>query len=72
MKALLHLDMDNLGPMDVFVLLKANNVTTNFKVANDDILAYIEEHISELNERLNALGYSVTTTVTSDKENILL
>ena len=70
MKALLHLDMDNLGPMDVFVLLKANNVTTNFKVASDDILAYIEEHISELNERLNALGYSVTSTVTSDKEKI--
>ena len=68
LKALLHLDMDNLGPMDVFVLLKANNVTTNFKVASDDILAYIEEHISELNERLNALGYSVTSTVTSDKE----
>ena len=67
LKALLHLDMDNLGPMDVFVLLKANNVTTNFKVASDDILAYIEEHISELNERLNALGYSVTSTVTSDK-----
>lgn len=68
LKALLHLDMDNLGPMDVFVLLKAKNVTTNFKVASDDILTYIEEHISELNERLNALGYSVTSTVTSDKE----
>lgn len=67
--ALLHLDMDNLGPMDIFVRLKNQNVTTNFKVANDKILDYIEEHISELNQRLNSLGYNVTTNVTSEKSD---
>ncbi len=63
LKALLHLDMDNLGPMDIFVALKSNNVTTNFKVANDEILDYIEEHMDELTAALNRKGYNVTNAV---------
>lgn len=63
LKALLHLDMDNLGPMDIFVALKNNNVTTNFKVANDEILDYIESHMDELTAALNRKGYNVTNIV---------
>lgn len=63
LKALLHLDMDNLGPMDIFVALKSNNVTTNFKVANDEILDYIESHMDELTAALNRKGYNVTNVV---------
>ncbi len=63
LKAFLHLDMDNLGPLDVLVTLKNNNVATNFKVANEDILNYIEAHISELNAALKKLGYNVETIV---------
>ena len=62
-KAFLHLDMDNLGPLDVLVTLKKNNVTTNFKVESDAILDYIEEHIDELNMALNTLGYNVDSKV---------
>ncbi|MDD6235004.1 MAG: flagellar hook-length control protein FliK [Lachnospiraceae bacterium] len=62
-KALLHLDMDNLGPMDVLVKLKQKNVTTNFKVADDKILQYVEEHMDELTARLNKLGYNVDNVV---------
>ena len=62
-KALLHLDMDNLGPMDVLVKLKQKNVTTNFKVADDKILRYVEEHMDELTARLNKLGYNVDNVV---------
>ncbi|MCM1309118.1 MAG: flagellar hook-length control protein FliK [Butyrivibrio sp.] len=63
LKALLHLDMDNLGPMDIFVALKNSNVTTNFKVANDEILDYIEAHMPELTAALNRKGYNVVNTV---------
>ncbi len=63
LKALLHLDMDNLGPMDIFVALKSNNVTTDFKVANEEILDYIEEHMGELTAALNRKGYNVTNVV---------
>ena len=62
-KAFLHLDMDNLGPLDILVSLKQNNVTTNFKVESDAILDYIEAHIDELNMALNNLGYNVDSKV---------
>ena len=55
--------MDNLGPLDVLVTLKQNNVTTNFKVESDAILDFIETHIDELNMALNKLGYNVDAKV---------
>ena len=64
--ALLHLDMANLGPMDVFVALNDKHVTTDFKVATDEILTFIEAHMPELTKRLNSLGYNVTANVTSE------
>lgn len=69
LKALLHLDMDNLGPMDIYVRLKNANVTTNFKVASDEVLTMIEEHMPELTQRLNKLGFNVQTNVTSEGSN---
>lgn len=63
LKALLHLDLEHLGPMDIFVALKSNNVTTNFKVADDAILDYIESHMEELTAALNRKGYNVTNVV---------
>ena len=61
LKALLHLDMDNLGAMDILVTLKDKNVTTNFKVETEEILDYIEEHMDELTVALNRLGYTVNS-----------
>jgi hypothetical protein len=66
--ALLHLDMANLGPMDVFVALKEQHVTTDFKVATDEILTFIEVHMPELTKRLNALGYNVSANVTTTED----
>ena len=64
LKAILHLDMEHLGPLDVLVTLKnSTNVTTNFKVATDEILDYIESHIDQLNSSLTKLGYNVSTAV---------
>ncbi len=63
LKALLHLDMDNLGALDILVRLQDKNVTTNFKVESDEVLDYIEEHMDELNSALNKLGYNVNSSV---------
>ena len=64
--ALLHLDMEHLGPMDVYVSMKNyTNVSTNFRLANEEILDFIEANIHILNERLEAKGYSMTTNVTT-------
>ena len=50
--ALLHLDMEHLGPLDVYVALKDTKVSTKFYVQNDAILDYLEANMDVLTERL--------------------
>lgn len=55
--ALLHLDMEHLGPLDVYVTLKDTKVSTKFYVQNDTILDYLEANMDVLTERLQKGGY---------------
>ena len=55
--ALLHLDMEHLGPHDVYVTLKDTKVSTKFYVQNDAILDYLEANMDVLTERLQKRGY---------------
>lgn len=55
--ALLHLDMANLGPMDVYVQLRENNVSTRFYLPEEEMLDFIADHIDILNSRLEKRGY---------------
>ena len=55
--ALLHLDMEHLGPLDVYVALKDTKVSTKFYVQNDAILDYLEANMDVLTERLQKRGY---------------
>lgn len=59
--ALLHLDMEYLGPMDVQVFLNANtnNVNTKFYLKDDSSLDLIANNIELLNSRLNKRGYNL-------------
>lgn len=57
--ALLHLDMEHLGPLDVYVTMLQNRVSTNFTVADESVLDLIEAHIHLLNERLAGRGYEL-------------
>lgn len=66
--ALLHLDMKYLGTLDIYVLMKNQNVTTNFTVEKEEVLDFIAGHIGELNERLESRGYHTDSKVTL-KEN---
>lgn len=61
--AILHLDMDNLGPLDVYVKMKDMKVTTNFYVADDSVLDLINNNIHILNERLEKRGYSLNANL---------
>lgn len=56
--AMLHLDMENLGPIDIYVKLNKKNITTNFILESEALLDFVYSHIDELNERLEKLGYS--------------
>ncbi|MBO4457544.1 MAG: flagellar hook-length control protein FliK [Butyrivibrio sp.] len=57
--AVLHLDMENLGPVDVFVKMKESKVSTNFYVMDEGILDLINDNIHILNERLEKRGYTM-------------
>lgn len=66
--ALLHLEMDYLGTMDVHVTLRdGNRVKTHFYLADEEMIDFIEEHLPMLDERLNKRGYEMTA-VTSVRE----
>lgn len=70
--ALLHLDMQHLGPLDVYVKLSDVKVSTKFYVENEDILDLIENHMDMLTVRLAKKGYDCKLTATmradDDKE----
>lgn len=58
--ALLHLDMENLGPVDVYVSIQYEKVSTKFYVKDDEMLDFLEAHMDILTERLKARGYHCT------------
>lgn len=57
--ALLHLDMEYLGPVDVYVAMQSQKVSTKFYLRDDEMIDFIQAHIHILNERLEKRGYSM-------------
>jgi len=57
--ALLHLDMEHLGSVDVHVALTYQKVSTKFYLKDEKALDLIANHIDLLNERLEKRGYSM-------------
>lgn len=60
--ALLHLDMEHLGSVNVHVSMKDQDVSTKFYLEDDRALDLIADHIEILNERLNKRGYQMNTS----------
>ncbi len=56
--ALLHLDMEHLGPVDVYVAMQAEHVNTRFYVQDDEMLDFLEQHMDILTQRLQKQGYN--------------
>lgn len=71
--ALLHLDMDHLGPVDVYVSMQSQKVNTQFYVQDDAMLDFLEEHMDILTERLKKRGYDCNCKMqvrnSEDEEN---
>ena len=67
--ALLHLDMANLGPMDVKISLETEKdmLTTRFCL-NEDVVAFMQEHMEELTQRLTRAGYVCKTYIEPRQE----
>lgn len=64
LSALLHLDMDNLGPMDVYVKLsEGKKLNTNFYLKDEATIDFLADHIDYLNKRLTDKGYNIDTNM---------
>lgn len=67
--ALLHLDMEHLGAMDVYVTLESGKVATKFTVADDATLDFLEAHMDILTQRLKKRGYDCSVSMmTAEKK----
>lgn len=67
--ALLHLDMEHLGSVDVHVVLTDQKVSTKFYLKDDSALDLIEAHIDLLNARLEKRGYSMNAQFIAKEED---
>ena len=66
--ALLHLDMEHLGALDVYVAMQQNKVNTNFTFQDESSLDLIAQHISLLDERLAKRGYNLNAKFSVKEE----
>lgn len=55
--ALLHLDMEHLGPVDVYVAMQNSKVSTKFYLRDDEMIDFVASHMDILTERLKGRGY---------------
>lgn len=60
---LLHLDMDNLGPTDVYVALRGKSVEASFYLNDDASQKIISSEMNQLSEALSQKGFSFTGKV---------
>ena len=61
--ALLHLDMEYLGPTDVHVFLRGTMVHTKFYVEDEESAKIIDAHMTQLEQAIAENGYSLTNEV---------
>ncbi len=67
--ALLHLDMQHLGTMDIHVqMTDYENVKTHFILQKEEMLDFIAEHLPELDEAINKRGYKMHSDVALNRE----
>lgn len=67
--ALLHLDMEHLGQMDIHVSMdQAEKVQTHFILQEESLLDFIGKHLPELDKALQKRGYKVHSDVSLNKE----
>lgn len=68
--ALLHLDMDHLGPTDVHVSLRGGMVNTKFYVEDEASAKILDEHMTILEKAVNEAGFSLKNEVITREPSI--
>lgn len=59
---LLHLDMENLGPLDIHLAMNKNEISSAFYVEDRQVERLLRSSIDELTETLAAKGYFLTSS----------
>jgi len=67
LSALLHLELEALGTMDIFVTLAGAHVTTRFSMTDKESGNFIQTELPKLSEALAAKGYILQSEVTIRK-----
>jgi len=62
--AFLHLDMEHLGTVDVYVAMEQGKINTNFYLEDEDSLLLLEKNMDILTKRLTEKGYRAQATLT--------
>lgn len=62
--AFLHLDMEHLGPVDVYIAMQNERVNTRFTLQDDEMLDFLNAHMHILDERLAKKGYNMNWEMT--------
>lgn len=70
LSAFLHLELENLGTTDVSIKMLDKNVSTKFYLEDDTSYDLIEEHLPQLTQRLEKLGYHCQVTVENREEKV--
>lgn len=68
-KAFLHIDMEHLGALDIYVTLKGSSVATNFKVEDESVLDFLETNMEQLTKKLAEDGYNVTASISKTDDS---
>lgn len=69
LSALLHLELDNLGPTDIYVKLSGTSVYTSFSVSDDIAGKIFSEEMPSLSEALSKRGYSLSSDISLRNKN---
>lgn len=67
--ALLHLDMERLGGMDVYITMKAKKVAARFYLEHEGIAMFLKEHSEPLSEVLKEKGFDFTAEFVKKPED---
>ena len=66
--ALLHLDMEYLGPVDVYVAMQNSKVSTKFYLCDEKMIDFMGEHMDILTQRLKKRGYDCSCSMVTRKD----
>ena len=70
LKVLLHLDMENLGTLDIHISKDNTAVTTKFFVSDEKTKALLEKNIELLQDAINEQGYAFTSELSLKEKDV--